>query len=126
MKKVLIVDDSEFMRCILKDIITKQNPGFSRRPIEVVEADSKETALKNTREWQPDAILLDIVMKNSEVEGIEFLETVKGTFNLNKVIMITSVGQPHVINRCKKLGINYILQKPFEYMSIINSLNRVL
>lgn len=124
MKNILIVDDSLFMRNYLKDILAKNL--FSRNYINIVEADGRKNALLKMKSNTFDVILLDIVMKESDVEGVEFLTEIYKLFLNQKVIVISSVGQPYIINKCKQLGVKHFLQKPFEPEKIIESIKAVL
>ena len=69
MSKALIVDDSLMMREVFSSYL--QNAGFSRieKAISVTEA---ETKLKN---YQPDLIILDVVMEGKS--GFEFCQQLK-------------------------------------------------
>lgn len=127
MKKILIVDDSAFMRTILKDLLVSEVDGESlTTAVELSEADSKVNALKIFQKFKPDVILLDIVMQDSETEGLEFLEEIKDIFDMNKVIMISSIRQTSVLDKCKKYGVTSYLQKPFEHNQVIKAVNRAL
>lgn len=127
MKKILIVDDSPFMRNILKDLLTNQNnqPNLAE-DVKVFEADGKTNALNQVKKVKPDAILLDVVMKESETEGLEFLQEIVIFYDVSKVIMISSVGQDNIIEECKRLGVNVYLQKPFEHSEVINVVNSII
>jgi two-component system, chemotaxis family, chemotaxis protein CheY len=127
MKKILIVDDSKFMRSILKDFLTSQMAAHAFLVgSEIYEANGKHEALIQLNRFMPDVILLDIVMNNSELEGIELLNAIQHRYDINKVIILTSVGQSHLIDQCKKLGVHHYLQKPFEPNLIIDSLRSAL
>lgn len=107
MKKILIIDDSAFMRGVLKDVLQSDD-------IKFYEADGKDNALKQLKKVHPQLILLDIVMKNSETEGLEFIKEIKNYFDVNKIIIISSVGQAFLQEEIEKLGIQWFIQKPFE------------
>jgi CheY-like chemotaxis protein len=124
MKKILIVDDSQFMRNVIKDTLAaKNNDAGVIDKLEFFEADGKDNAIKQVHLIKPDLILLDIVMKESEMEGIEFLENIKSSFNLNNVIMISSIGQMEIIEKCKNLGIKAYLQKPIDSDQLLEAVN---
>ena len=127
MKRILIVDDSAFMRGILKDLLMSQSgENTLSENIELFEADGKANALKQLKEVKPDLILLDIVMRESETEGVEFIKEIKDFFNVSKVIMISSIGQTAILDECKKMGIQCYLQKPFEHDQVIAEVNKGL
>jgi two-component system chemotaxis response regulator CheY len=108
-KKVLIVDDSTFMRMVLKDIVASHDS-----TLEVLEADGEKTALTSVKKNLPNLVLLDIIMNNSEVEGINILRAIHANFNNIAVIMITSVGHAGIIEQCKLLGASGYIRKPFD------------
>lgn len=121
MNKLLIVDDSAFMRGILKDLLSQHVP-----PIEIYEADGKSTATEVLKKVKPDLVLLDIVMKENEFEGIEVLKEIKQFYSNTKVIMLTSVGQTAIVDECKKLGAQDYIEKPFDQNNIIEIIDKYL
>jgi len=117
-KKILIADDSLFMRKILKDILSDK--------YEIVEAATGSEAEQQFKEEKPDLTLLDIIMPEGEEEGIEILKKI-GKANLkSQVVMITAVGQDTIIEECKKLGaVDYII-KPFDRKDVIRIVQKYL
>jgi len=105
MKKILIIDDSYFMRLALKKLLPKDKYEF-------IETPNAEEALKLYASEKPDLILLDVVMPR--MRGPEFLKAIKKDHPDAKVIMITAVGRESVIEECKKLGIVDYIKKPFD------------
>src|SRR5450759_523646 len=63
-KTILVVDDQENLRKMLKDYLTEE--GFT-----VLTAENGQAALIVARQGMPDLILLDIMMP--EMDGYEFL-----------------------------------------------------
>lgn len=119
--KILIVDDSAFMREVLKDLLTSNFDA-----LELYEAEKKQQAIDQIVKFSPDVILLDIVMHENELEGLEILEKIKGMGVEAKVIMITSVGQTAIVDRCKDLGVQAYIQKPFNTDEVVEAINKVL
>lgn len=126
MKKILIVDDSTFMRNVVKDILENGADSSLKNKLELYEADGKTNAISQVNKIKPDVILLDIVMKESEMEGLEFLEEIKSFFDLRKIIMISSIGQQEILHKCKVLGIQHYLQKPIENEQVYEALSLIL
>lgn len=124
MKKILIVDDSSFMRNILKDILSDKS--YFHEELALYEADGKENALKQFEKISPNIILLDIVMQESETEGVEFLRSIKGLFDINKIVIISSVGQKSVLQECDQIGVKHFLQKPFDQVEVLEVVKRLL
>ena len=127
MKKILIVDDSAFMRSVLMDLLTKLPDGHTLiEPVEIFEADGKQNALKQIKSNKPDVILLDVVMKDSETEGLQLIDDIKNIIDPKKIIMVSSVGQNELINACKDRGVLMYLHKPFEQEQVIKAINSIL
>jgi len=60
--KILIVDDSAFMRTILKNIILKSKYSGA----EIDEAVDGNDAIQKFNDMQPDVMLLDIIMPGKD------------------------------------------------------------
>lgn len=106
-KRVLIIDDSEFVRNKLKTIL--ENIG-----LEVVGvAEDGLSGVKLYRELNPDVVTIDMVLP-SYFKGIDCLRTIR-QINPNAVsIMVSSVSDQKTVLDCIKAGAkNYIL-KPFD------------
>ncbi len=122
-KKILIVDDSLFMRMTLRNNLIGE--------YEIVEADSGAEALEQFQKEKPDLVLLDIVMPQGEEEGIRVLKEIMKNHPQAQIVMITAVGQEAIIEECKKLGAKDYIVKPFDeklvnetvekYLSVVHS-----
>lgn len=121
MKKILIADDSLFMRKVLTDILSSKPDEY-----ELLEAHSGRSALELFKKEKPDLILLDIIMPEGEEAGIKVLRTVMKTNPETKVIMITAVGQGLVIEECKKLGAKDYIIKPFDEKKVVKTVEKYL
>lgn len=118
MKKILIADDSMFMRKVLKDIVSKE--------YEIVESNSGASTLEQFKKEKPDLVLLDIIMPEGEEEGIRVLRTITKTNPKAKVIMITAIGQDAIIEECKKLGAADYITKPFAEKQVLSTVQKYL
>ena len=117
-KKILIVDDSLFIRKALREILCKK--------YKIVQADTGNKAIKKFKEEKPDLTLLDIVMPESEEEGLRVLKTIMKNKPKSKVIMITAVGHNLMIKTCKKLGAKDYIVKPFDEEQVVKTSERYL
>lgn len=121
MRKILIADDSLFMRSILKDLI--RSIAIKKDRLMIYEAYCKNSALEKIKIINPDIIFLDIVMGDSGEEGIEILEANKNLLANKVVIMVTSVGNPAAVKKCKGLGVKQYIQKPYQYEEIFEAIS---
>ena len=104
-RTVMIVDDSLFMRKILRGILTEK--GY----IVAAEAASGIEAMRNLHTSHPDIILLDIILPDSN--GLDLLESIIASCPDSKVVVCSSIGQPLVIRKALDLGAKAFIQKPF-------------
>jgi two-component system chemotaxis response regulator CheY len=104
-RTVMIVDDSLFMRKILRGIIVEK--GYTV----AAEAASAIEAQKNLHTNRPDIIMLDIILPDSN--GLDLLESIIESCPDTKVVVCSSIGQPHVIQKTLDLGAKAFIQKPF-------------
>jgi len=103
--KVMLVDDSAFMRNMLKKLVA-ENGG------EVVgEAGDGGEALTKYQELNPDIVFMDIMMPN--VNGIEGLKKIMEADKNAKIVMCTSVGQEKVVSEAVEGGASDFVVKPF-------------
>ena len=116
--KILLADDSQFMRTILKGMLEKAIPG-----LEFLEAGTGTDALKLWQEHTPDLLLLDIVMP--EKGGIDVLKEIS-TAKANKVIIISALGQEHTMSEAKSLGASAFIVKPFDEKKVIETVREAL
>jgi len=115
-KKILLVDDSTFMRNMLKDIIKKADP-----TAEVDEATNSNEALEKCTQQTYDLILLDIVM-----EGASGIEVLKKLGSKERIIVVSAVGQMKMVEKATKLGALDYISKPFNEKIIIKTLQHFL
>jgi len=118
MKKILIVDDSMFMRKVLRDLLPDA--------CEVIEAGSASKAVELFRAERPDLVLLDIIMPDEEQAGIGVLSTLKEIDPDAQVVMITALGQDVIVEQCKELGAREYLTKPFDDKKVRETIERCL
>ncbi len=109
-KKVLIVDDSDFMRMTLKDILSKCGHF-------VVEADNGKTAIKVYEIEKPDICIIDINMP--ELNGLDTLKHLLSKQKGSRVIMLSALCLESVVKDAKMLGATSFVAKPFQPDSII-------
>lgn len=117
-KTVLIVDDSMYMRTLIKDAL--EEAGY-----EILgEAANGESAIDQAMELNPDLITLDNILP--DMIGIDILKVIKGEESLkSKVIMISAVGQESVVSEGLQIGAEDYIVKPFTSEQLIESVNKV-
>ena len=106
--KILIVDDSEFNRAILKEILEET--------YEIIEADGGNEALHKTDEYgmKISLVLLDIIMR--EKDGFEVLKYMEEERLISDipVIIISSEDSANYIRRAYEMGVSDYINRPFD------------
>ena len=109
-KKVLIVDDSDFMRMMLKDMLSQSGH-------RIVEADNGKAALKVLEKETPDVCVLDINMP--EMNGLDVLRHIVSNYRNTRVIMLSALCMESIVKEALEIGANAFVAKPFQADSII-------
>jgi YesN/AraC family two-component response regulator len=116
--KVVIVDDSDFSRGIIRKMLIEE--GFQI----VGEANSAENAIIVIKEKNPNIVITDIVMP--EVSGIELTDIISKKFPDISIIVVSSLSQEHVVLEAIAAGASDFISKPIEKQQLIDSLNKII
>ena len=116
--KVLIVDDNDLMRTLLRGILRSESCQV------VGEAKNGTIALELVERSFPDVVFLDVMMP--EMDGLEVLQHIKENHPHIKVIMIT--GNPSVENVQESIqgGAAGFIVKPFNTARVLDTLHKAL
>lgn len=117
MPRILVVDDSEFMRRVLRNIL--EGGGHK-----VLEARNADEALRIFKGEGADIITMDIVMP--ETDGIETVKRLKDADENVKIIMISALGHQKTVMRALEAGALDFIMKPFTADDVLESVNAVL
>ena len=115
---VLIVDDAEFTRSQLCDIV--HSLGWTV----VAEAGDGAAAVALHAKLRPDLVLLDITMPT--MDGNEALVAILAADPAAKVVMITALGLKDQVLAAIKLGARDFIIKPFDDERVSATLTRLL
>ncbi|MFC6825920.1 chemotaxis protein CheY [Halopelagius fulvigenes] len=114
---VLVVDDSAFMRNLLKQLLDGEH--------EVVgEAENGVEAVELYRELGPDVVTMDVVMPIRN--GIEATTEIKSMDSSASVIMCTSVGQEEKMREAVEAGADGYITKPFQKPNVLQAIDDVV
>jgi len=118
MDKLLIVDDEEAMRRLLRINLADR--------YEIVDTGNSEQALAMAMQGKPNAILLDLRMPN--YSGFELCRTFKSMTSTQLIPIIIISGEAGATTKlfCKELGAKAYFEKPVDFDSLRASLESVL
>jgi two-component system chemotaxis response regulator CheY len=118
LKKVLVVDDTKFMRDILKGILKKKD-------LEVVgEAGNGREAVEKYKELKPDLVTMDIIMP--EMDGIEAVKNIVAFDSSAKILMCSAMGQQALVIEAIQAGARDFVIKPFQPTRVLEAVDRAL
>ena len=117
MKKILVIDDSPTVRQQVAAALT--NRGFG-----IVEAVDGMDAFEKL---EPEIALIICDVNMPRLNGIETLEKLRADpqWSAIPVVMLTTEGQPMLIDRAKKLGAKGWIVKPFKPDLLASAVNRL-
>lgn len=118
MARILVCDDSSFMRMMLKKLLTDNGHEI------VGEAGDGKQAVQLYRQFKPDLVTMDITMPI--MDGIEAVKHIHEEDPLARIIMVTAIGQRSIITDALKAGASSFIVKPFEPDQVAETVNKVL
>jgi two-component system chemotaxis response regulator CheY len=116
--RVLVVDDSFYMRTMLKNMLT--DAGYNI----VGEASDGETALRMAQETNPDLITLDLILPDNT--GLDVLKGIRKDNPNMKVIIVSAVGQEAIVNEAIQSGARAYIVKPFAEDKVLEIVSGVI
>jgi DNA-binding response OmpR family regulator len=115
--KLLLVDDES----AITDNLT---PFLKRSGFNVATAADGEQALTQVTGFQPDAIILDVMMP--KLDGREVLRRLRGAGNWTPIILLTQVGEASERAMALEEGADDYLNKPFDPHELVARIRAVL
>ena len=117
MKRVLIVDDAEFMRMSIKKILANYE-------FEIVgEAENGVMAIEKYKDLQPDIVTMDINMP--EMDGLEALRKIKKIDPDASIVMVSALGEEARMKEAIIYGAKGFIIKPFKEEMLISVLSKL-
>ena len=117
-KKILIVDDTTFMREMLKSALDPEDYQI------IGEALNGEQAVEQFKEKSPDLVILDINMP--KMNGIDTLSAIMEINPKANVIMCSDQKYDNMIMMALKKGAKDFIIKPFTASDVIKAVKKVL
>ncbi|SFK63822.1 sigma-54-dependent transcriptional regulator [Shimia haliotis] len=119
MSDILIVDDERDIRELISDIL--EDEGFATR-----KAGNSDDAMKAVTDQQPALMILDIWLKDSNMDGIDILKAVKHEYPEVPVVIISGHGNIEIAVAAIKQGAYDFIEKPFNIDQLMVVIRRAM
>ena len=120
MKNILLVDDEEAIRKMMRRILQDDSYEFS-------EAENGAVAIKKLEAKKFDLIITDVIMP--DCDGIELVMNVRKKTPETKVIVMSGGGRvraDHYLQLAEKLGAVSVFEKPFDASELRETVRKYL
>ncbi|MCR8643442.1 response regulator [Paenibacillus sp. N1-5-1-14] len=118
MAAVMVVDDTAFMRMVMREILEGMGMNV------VAEATNGKEAVNLYSKYKPDLVTMDITMP--DMDGISALKEIKRADPNAKVIMCTALGQKDMLLDAIYSGAQDFLVKPISKDRVEQAVRKVL
>lgn len=117
-KRILIVDDADFMRMMIKDILVKNGYEIAG------EAADGTGAVRKYKELTPDLVTMDITMP--EMDGVDTVKAILDYDPNARIIMVSAIGQQTIVIDAIQAGAIDFIVKPFQPERVIEAISKAL
>ena len=120
MAKILVVDDDEAVRSMLKKMLESDSH-------DVTTAENGIQALDCMRKQLPDVVIMDIIMP--EKEGFETIVEIRRNHPNFRIIAISgggSIGAANYLKLAKTLGANLTIEKPIRMKDLLTAVRQLV
>lgn len=114
--RVLIVDDLEFMRSAIREILESAGISVAGEAVDGLDGIGKY------RDLRPDVVLMDITMP--KLDGLNALKRIRYGDPAANVVMCSSLGQDRYIIRAIQLGARDFIVKPFKPQRVVSAVKK--
>ncbi|SHG24860.1 sigma-54-dependent transcriptional regulator [Cognatishimia maritima] len=119
MGDILIVDDERDIRELVSDIL--EDEGYTTRL-----AGTSDEAMQQVTSEQPALMILDIWLKDSNMDGIDILKVVKRDYPDVPVVIISGHGNIEIAVAAIKQGAYDFIEKPFNIDQLLVVIRRAM
>ena len=119
MGDILITDDEDDIRSLISDIL--EDEGYSCRT-----AGTAEACMAAIEEDPPAAMILDIWLKDSDMDGIDILKSVRRSHPDIPIIIISGHGNIEIAVAAIKQGAYDYIEKPFNIDQLMVVIGRAM
>jgi two-component system nitrogen regulation response regulator NtrX len=119
MSDILIVDDERDIRELISEILIDE--GYTTRL-----AGTSDDAIREVTSQPPGLLILDIWLKDSDMDGIDILKKVKSDYPEVPVVIISGHGNIEIAVAAIKQGAYDFIEKPFNIDQLLVVIRRAM
>jgi two-component system, chemotaxis family, chemotaxis protein CheY len=116
--RLMVVDDTLFMRRMLRDLLTRG--GYEV----IAEARNGREALEYYQQSHPDLVIMDITMP--EMDGIQAVGAIRKVDPQARIVMCSALGQDGPVMEALQAGAQDFVLKPFVPEKVLEAVEKVL
>ena len=118
-KKILLVEDNEFNRKIVRDLLTRQ-------PYDLLEAHDGEAGVEAARREKPDLIIMDVQLP--KLSGLDATRRIRAEPETAKIpiIVVTSFALSGDDKKAMDAGASAYLAKPYSPRQLLEAIRKML
>ncbi len=118
-KKILLVEDNEFNRKIVRDLL-------SRQPYDLLEAQDGEAGVEAARRELPDLIIMDVQLP--KISGLDATRRIRAEPAIAKIpiIVVTSFALSGDDKKAMDAGASAYLAKPYSPRQLLDAIRKML
>lgn len=117
-KTILVVEDDYSSQLLLKY-------GISDYCSNVIFTNKGDDVLDIVNSYDIDMILMDVKLKNSEMDGCELTRIIKSDNPDIKIIIQSAHALSKEVTQCKKSGCDYYMSKPLNIKFLLEKMNEL-
>ena len=115
-RQILIAEDEPSMRLALKEVL------LILEDFEILEAADGAQALEMIREYQPELVILDLLMPG--MDGFDVLMALRDSGESetlrSKIVAVSALAEPRLVEELARLGVHRTLMKPLHISEVID------
>jgi two-component system cell cycle response regulator DivK len=117
-KKILLVEDNEFNRKIVRDLLARQ-------PYDLLEAQDGEAGVAAARRDKPDVIVMDVQLP--KLSGLDATRAIRAEPETSKIpiIVVTSFALSGDDKKAMDAGASAYLAKPYSPRQLLDTIRRM-
>lgn len=118
MAKVLIVDDSKYLRLMIRKILKKHGHNI------VAEAGTGVEAIEMYKQNMPNVVTMDVVMP--KMNGLVAIKEIIEMDPDARIVVVTALGHEPLVRQALKIGAKDFVIKPFKVDQLVQAVEGAL